>query len=80
MGPETGVPPRKDIGPEVGKGPGTRRWSIPLPPEQTHTCENITFRHTSHAGGNNYKFVNGVPQPSLRNMKACAFLVAGHKI
>ena len=39
-GPVTGLggtpPPRKDLEPEAGKGPGTRGWGTPLLGEQTN--------------------------------------------
>ena len=51
MGPETGVPPpRKDMGPEVGKGPGSRNWGTSPPGVNGQTPEKITSHRTSYAG------------------------------
>ena len=74
MGSETEVPlwegpgtrdrgtPRKEMGPEVGNGPGSRYWGTS---GMTHTCENITFPHHSVAVDNKFGFSVTVPECSI---------------
>ena len=51
MGLEARVPPRKDMGPEVGKGPGTRDWGT-VPQVWIDRVKKITFPRTTYARGN----------------------------
>ena len=47
-----GTLPEKDLAPMTWEK--TRAWGTrPTPCERTHTCENITFPHSSDAGGSN---------------------------
>ena len=54
--------PRKDLGPEAGKGLGSKDQGTLLP-EQIHTFKTITSRRTSYMGGNNAQWSEDVPSP-----------------
>ena len=47
LGPEDGVPPGKDLGPEAGEGTWDQKLGYTPPPplvgRQTEACKNITF-------------------------------------
>ena len=83
LGPDWGPPPRlpgKGLGPDAGKGPGTRDWGTCPPPQWTdRQTENITLSRTSHAGGNNSSrfYFNKLMQWVLERFLICESKVLG---